>query len=132
MGRFDNSREGRNNRGPQRGFNNRDSGGRNNSRDRNGRSRDSGRDPGRFNRNNRDVQMTKVTCASCGNNCEVPFKPTSNRPVYCSNCFSKNGDSNNKRTPSRSFSSKNSSSSKEFEMINEKLDKILKILKDKE
>tara|TARA_Y100000310_G_C20259419_1_gene612938 strand:+ start:93 stop:488 length:396 start_codon:yes stop_codon:yes gene_type:complete len=131
MARFDNSREGRNNRGPKREFNNRDSGGRNNSRDRNGRGRDSGRDPSKFNRNNRDVQMTKVTCASCGNNCEVPFKPTSNRPVYCSDCFSKDGNSKDNKSSNRNFTSSNDYK-KDFKMLNEKLDKIIKSLEAKE
>jgi CxxC-x17-CxxC domain-containing protein len=31
----------------------------------------------------------KAICAECGQACEVPFKPTGDRPVYCRNCFSK-------------------------------------------
>ncbi len=31
----------------------------------------------------------KAVCAECGQSCEVPFKPTGDRPVYCRNCFSK-------------------------------------------
>ena len=31
--------------------------------------------------------MYKVVCADCGNACEVPFKPSADRPVYCKNCF---------------------------------------------
>jgi len=34
-------------------------------------------------------QMHKVICADCGNECEVPFKPTGDRPVYCRDCFAK-------------------------------------------
>lgn len=34
-----------------------------------------------------DRQMYSATCAKCGNECKVPFKPTGERPVYCSNCF---------------------------------------------
>ena len=30
-----------------------------------------------------------ATCASCGGEAKVPFEPKSDRPVYCSNCFSK-------------------------------------------
>lgn len=26
-------------------------------------------------------------CATCGMNCEVPFKPTPGRDVYCKNCL---------------------------------------------
>lgn len=32
-------------------------------------------------------QTYKVTCAACGTETEVPFKPTGNRPVYCRPCF---------------------------------------------
>jgi CxxC-x17-CxxC domain-containing protein len=31
----------------------------------------------------------KAVCAECGQPCEVPFKPTGDRPVYCRTCFSK-------------------------------------------
>ena len=32
-------------------------------------------------------QMYPATCASCGQQTEVPFKPSGNRPVYCRDCF---------------------------------------------
>lgn len=34
-------------------------------------------------------EMHKATCSDCGQECEVPFKPTDGRPVYCRNCFQK-------------------------------------------
>jgi len=73
--------------------------------------RDSGR--GRFGRS--DVQMTKVTCSACGDQCEVPFKPKTSKPVFCSDCFVKE--------------EKGSNHSNDFEIVNEKLDKIMKSLK---
>ena len=36
-----------------------------------------------------DVEMTKVTCSSCGIICEVPFKPRSSKPLFCDSCFKK-------------------------------------------
>ena len=36
-----------------------------------------------------DRQMTKATCSDCGKECEVPFKPTAGRAVYCRDCFQK-------------------------------------------
>jgi CxxC-x17-CxxC domain-containing protein len=33
--------------------------------------------------------MFEATCADCGKKCEVPFRPTGERPVYCRDCFSK-------------------------------------------
>jgi len=41
-------------------------------------------------------EMHKATCADCGNECEVPFVPKEDRPVYCRECFA-----NHK--PQRSF-----------------------------
>ena len=34
-------------------------------------------------------EMFIATCAACGGEAKVPFEPKSDRPVYCSNCFSK-------------------------------------------
>jgi len=28
-----------------------------------------------------------ATCAECGKQTQVPFKPSGNRPVYCRDCF---------------------------------------------
>jgi CxxC-x17-CxxC domain-containing protein len=32
-------------------------------------------------------EMFTTTCANCGKEAKVPFQPTSDRPVYCSECF---------------------------------------------
>ena len=34
-------------------------------------------------------ELCTATCAACGGEAKVPFEPKSDRPVYCSNCFSK-------------------------------------------
>jgi len=34
-------------------------------------------------------EMHKAVCSDCGNECEVPFKPTEGKPVYCRDCFAK-------------------------------------------
>lgn len=34
-------------------------------------------------------EMFIATCASCGGEAKVPFKPTEGRAVYCSECFAK-------------------------------------------
>jgi CxxC-x17-CxxC domain-containing protein len=65
-----------------------------------------------------DLQMTKVVCSSCGSDCEVPFKPSNNKPIYCSDCFGSKGKGGSDRM-----------SSKDLEVINNKLDKIMNILK---
>ena len=35
----------------------------------------------------RPREMHKATCGDCGNECEVPFKPSGEKPVYCNDCF---------------------------------------------
>ena len=37
----------------------------------------------------RERTFTRVTCADCKKECEIPFKPSGDRPVYCKECFSK-------------------------------------------
>lgn len=32
-------------------------------------------------------EMFSATCADCGAECQVPFQPRDDRPVYCSDCF---------------------------------------------
>lgn len=39
--------------------------------------------------NNRDRLMYGAICADCKKDCEVPFKPSGDRPVYCRECFAK-------------------------------------------
>jgi CxxC-x17-CxxC domain-containing protein len=34
-------------------------------------------------------QMFHAVCAECGKDTEVPFEPSGDRPVYCSDCFRK-------------------------------------------
>jgi len=36
-------------------------------------------------------EMHSVICAECGNQATVPFLPRGDRPVYCSDCFSRQG-----------------------------------------
>ena len=38
----------------------------------------------------REREMFKATCGDCGNECEIPFKPKEDRPVYCRENFQKN------------------------------------------
>lgn len=34
-------------------------------------------------------EMHDVTCADCGIETQVPFKPDGTRPVYCRDCYQK-------------------------------------------
>ena len=55
---------------------------------RGGFRRDSNRGGG-FHRDFGPREMHKAVCAECGKECEVPFKPTEGRPVFCKECFAK-------------------------------------------
>jgi CxxC-x17-CxxC domain-containing protein len=35
--------------------------------------------------------MTTVICSNCGQETQVPFVPSGNRPVYCSDCYAQMG-----------------------------------------
>ena len=91
--------------------------------------------PFRSFRNSRDDkkdESTTVTCADCGNECQIPFVPRTNRPVYCSDCFrqNKSQDSGNDRYSRDDRSSKSSyskeSDKKDFRSKRSKNDKFLK------
>lgn len=80
MGKFN-----RDDRGGSRGFG---GGGRSfGGGDRGGDSRRGGGFGGRGNFGDRQQEMHKAVCGECGKDCEVPFRPTGDRPVFCSNCF---------------------------------------------
>ena len=74
---------------------------------------------GRFDGRRAKPEMHEVVCDKCGKDCEVPFKPSSSKPVYCSDCFEKS---------ERSGSSRGSISEGDLDIINEKLNKIMKAL----
>jgi CxxC-x17-CxxC domain-containing protein len=42
----------------------------------------------------RERVLHKAVCADCNKECEIPFKPSGGRPVYCKECFlkRKNGE----------------------------------------
>jgi len=34
-------------------------------------------------------EMHKAVCSECKQECEVPFKPTEGKPIFCNACFQK-------------------------------------------
>ena len=77
----------------------------------------------------RPVEMHDATCAKCGKQCQVPFRPTGDKPVYCSDCFRKNeGSSRNFSSRNQDRPSQSGMSSEQFNQINAKLDKIIQTL----
>jgi len=56
-----------------------------------GRSSYGGRSGGgrsSYGRGRGDREMFTATCGDCGKECQIPFRPRENRPVYCNECFS--------------------------------------------
>jgi len=100
------------------------------------RGRESGRGFSRRDSNRRPLEMHEAVCDKCGKKCEVPFKPTGGKPVYCRECFKKNDSSKlgfrNRESRVRDFkcfqSGARGMSPEQFRQINEKLDKILAFL----
>ena len=80
------------------------------------------------------VTMHQAICADCGQPCQVPFRPTGDKPVYCSNCFGKHrGDGGGDRAPRRDFSrpnfsrpNNNDSLKPQLDAINIKLDQLIR------
>jgi CxxC-x17-CxxC domain-containing protein len=117
-------------------------GGRNSSTGRNfGGSR--GADRGDRGSRGADREMHKTKCSNCGKECEVPFRPTGAKPVYCNDCFRTMGGND---APRGDFGGSRDRSDRprhedrgtrpsaapqhleQFKALNEKLDKILMIL----
>ncbi|OIO07019.1 hypothetical protein AUJ35_02955 [Candidatus Falkowbacteria bacterium CG1_02_41_21] len=71
-----------------------------------------------------DKQMFQAVCDKCHKNCEVPFRPTGDKPVFCSDCFGK-GEKNN---GGGNTAINHDQYKKQFETLNAKLDSILKML----
>lgn len=47
-----------------------------------------GRDRGN-NRDRRSPELFQAVCAECKKQCQVPFRPSQDKPVYCRDCFGK-------------------------------------------
>ena len=79
---------------------------------------------GGFGRDRGPVEMHDVICSKCGQECQVPFKPTGDKPVFCSDCFKKEDGGRDRSSRSGS----GGMSPEQINQINEKLDKIMKAL----
>ncbi len=93
-------------------------------------------------------QMHDATCSQCGKPCQVPFRPTGDREVFCSNCFKDKKHDAPMRSGGNSFGRpsfdvrpsfdkkpsfgggnvSNDQIKQQLEALNTKLDKILKAL----
>jgi len=82
-------------------------------------------------------EMFKTVCSNCGKECEVPFRPTNGKPVYCSDCFEKMGNGgrsegrHEERQSFRPQAQVSVPSNSQLEALNAKLDKIISLLEAK-
>lgn len=82
-----------------------------------------------------DRPLFKATCSNCGRDCEVPFRPTNGKPVYCSDCFEKlgRGRQEGERDGRQEFRALSTNpNGAQLEAISVKLDKIIRLLEPKE
>lgn len=94
-----------------------------------------------FSRDDRPREMFDAICDNCGKSCQVPFRPTQGKPVYCSDCFEQmnprdNRNDRNDRNDRPNFaeSSRGRSDNQnklQFDSLNAKLDKIISLLEPK-
>jgi len=84
-----------------------------------------------------DRPMHQATCSQCGKDCQVPFRPTGEKPVYCSDCFRERGGNNNRGSYDRNDRNDRSPQNpvqnyqNQFDNLNQKLDAILEALAPK-
>lgn len=97
---------------------------------------------GRGDRKEGRTDMHPATCATCGRACEVPFRPTGDRPVYCRDCFGKKsgntggGDRFSKKEFTAPVSIKPQSENRgggdnvtrQLELVNAKLERLIQVV----
>lgn len=92
---------------------------------------------------NDDREMFQATCSGCGKNCQVPFKPSQGKPVFCDDCFTKtrNGESSartssygndrfSKQAPV-AVNSNNDVVARQLQVISGKLDQLIELMASK-
>jgi CxxC-x17-CxxC domain-containing protein len=102
---------------------------------------------GGFGGERREVTMHDAICDDCKKQCQIPFKPSSDKPVYCSDCFNKRGGPARRddSAPRRDFGSRpqndfnsaparvggNDDVKKQLESMNVKLDRLISAIEGK-
>lgn len=97
---------------------------------------------GGFDRGRGSVEMHQAVCDQCGQPCEVPFRPSGEKPVYCNTCFSgkkemgdnRSGGDRFSRRPTPNFSGDGAGGSncgevkKQLEILNAKMDRLVRAI----
>lgn len=79
----------------------------------------------------RERRMHTATCDECGNECEVPFRPTSGKPVFCDDCFSGTSKKRSDKGMDRSSfagATEGRQLQEQIDVVNSKLDRIIQTL----
>ena len=93
---------------------------------RSGGRRRGGRDSRRRDSGRRE--MHKAVCDECGKDCEVPFRPSGGKPIYCSDCFEGKDGGRSRRPGRKSSGGSDKQLLEQVSSLNTKLDRILKML----
>ena len=72
------------------------------------------------------LEKFKAVCSKCGEECELPFRPSQNKPVFCSSCY-RNVERLERQKSNDNYDGENNNSI-QINEINRKLDKILRLL----
>lgn len=84
-------------------------------------------------------EMHRAVCDECGNNCEVPFRPSKDKPIYCSECFERKEGGDSGRSGRRDYvrsrgddrDNTNKQMLEQLTALNTKLNKILAVIEPK-
>jgi len=86
--------------------------------------------------------MYDAVCSECGKDCQVPFRPSGEKPVFCSECFEKQNGGRKRESRGGEFRGRDSRSDggrrgggievdklmREMEKIDRKLERVLGLL----
>ncbi len=100
--------------------------------DRSGGRRQGRSDDRNFSRSD-DRRMYTAVCDKCGKTAEVPFKPSGDKPVYCSECFQKENRRDDRRGRDRRGGRDNDGGmlkqlSEQIKSVSNKMDRMISLL----
>ena len=79
-------------------------------------------------------EMFHAVCSNCGKDCEVPFKPSGEKPVFCNDCFRKDSGDTQPRGGGRfnrdDRAPQGPNYQAQFDALNQKLDSIISLLSE--
>ena len=90
---------------------------------------------GDFPRRSGRREMHKAVCSECGKDCEVPFRPSGDKPIFCSDCFEGKERPSRRSAGGPGFGTRDNTNKQLLEQVNSvntKLDRILKVLESRD